>query len=102
MEDEEKTKRYKNSVDTFSLLEGDGVTADDDLEREVIGEQTYLDIIKKLPTDREKFIALALDNGFNKVQIAYMLSLNPSTITRTNHKMQICLMSFHVGRKARF
>jgi hypothetical protein len=99
MEDNEKFTRYKNNVDTYSLMEGDGQT--DDMERKILGEVIFVDIIKELTNDRERFIAIALYIGYSKVEIAGMLRLNPSSVTRTTQRMQTILKSYYKPRRTR-
>jgi hypothetical protein len=96
MEEDELPKRHMVGIDTVSVLEGDGAITN--TEEMKIGEIMYLDIMKLIPTDRQKFIAIALDNGFTKVDISYMLGLSCSVITREAQKMQLVLTGYYKRR----
>lgn len=100
MDDESPNKkRTPNSYDTYTLLDEDGVVAN--FEHMVLGQVGYLDILRTLETPRQKFIAIALENGYKKAEIAYVLKVDPSQITRETDKMQTMLASFYTKRKSR-
>lgn len=96
MEDDEKITRHKVGTDCLSILEGDG--AINNAEDIALGDKMFMDIIKLLPTDRQKFVALALDHGFQKVDVAYMLTLSSSVVSRETQKMQKTLKGYYRRR----
>lgn len=97
MEDEFESKtRHKVGIDALSLLDDDGIMPSAD---EVgSGEYMFKQIIKTLDSEREKFIALCLDYGFENTDIAFMLGVHPSQITRGVKKIRVKLQIY---RKAR-
>ena len=95
----ESVKRYKNNVDTFSIIDGDGAVID--FEEKVIGEVAYIQIIQSLPNDRYKFIALALEQGFKKTEIAEMLSMDISGVSRATQTMKTLLATHYKPRWAK-
>jgi len=78
--------RHKVAIDTLSLLDDDGETPS--AEEIVEGQQMFFDIIRSLSSEREKFIAICLYDGFNKQEIADMLCVHPSRVTRNTQDMQ--------------
>jgi DNA-binding NarL/FixJ family response regulator len=88
---EDKT-RHKVAIDTLSLLDDDGRMPS--AEEEGSGTYMYKQIIQTLDTEREKFIAIAIDHGFENVEIAFMLNLHPSQITRGIQKIRIKLSQY--------
>jgi len=91
------SKRHKVGIDCISLNDEDGtiVSAED----EYVSKETFFEIIRVLPTEREKFIALCLYNGFIKQEIAFMLKIHPSRVTRNTQEMRKFLSEF--AKKAR-
>ena len=87
MEEHEAPRRHKVGIDCISLDEGDALV--DSAEEEGINHLSYLEILRDLPTDREKFIALALDFGIQADDIAFILRLHPSRVTRWKYKIRI-------------
>lgn len=96
MEEDEKITRHMVGIDAFSLLETDGAITD--TEAIALGNKMYMDILKKIPTERQKFIAVALENGFSKVEVAYMLGLSCSVVSRETQKMKIVLKGFYKNK----
>ena len=79
-----------------SLLENDESVPSP--EENVLGEMSYRDIVRELPNDREKFIAIALDCKFTNNEIAYMLGVHFSRVSHIIQKMRQELRSFRTGR----
>lgn len=96
MEDDEKITRHSVGIDCLSLLEGDSPISNS--EEIYLGDRMFMDIIKALPTDREKFVALALYNGFQRVDVSYMLTLSSSVVSRETQKMQVILKGYYKRR----
>ncbi len=93
---QDNNTRHKVGIDAFSLLDDDGNMPS--AEEVGIGNFMYKQIIKSLDTEREKFIVMALDNGYSNFEIAFMLNIHPSRITRNIQKIRIKLAEY---RKAR-
>ncbi len=94
MENEQSTRR-RLSVDTVSLIETDGEMPS--VEETFEGSQMVLEILKTLSTDTERFMALCLDHGFSKAEIAFILQKPRYQITRDVQKMRIKLKPFRTG-----
>lgn len=81
MQDDDNTEvRYQNGVDTVSILSTDGSCGLD--ERDLL----FQNLLKRLDTDTERFVCLALEHGFRMNEVAYVLNCHPSTITRVYQK----------------
>lgn len=97
--DESVQKRYKNSLDTLSLLDDDGVALSaEEIASAHIG---FMDVLAHLTTDRQRFIALALYQGWNKVEISKILKVDPSDIGHITRTMQVKLAIYHIRYKLR-
>jgi len=88
--------RRKNGTDTWTLLEDDEVAPS--AEEIALGELKKKEILRELPNDRERFIALALDHGYTKADIAYMLRIDPSRVTRKTETIRVRLVHYRVFR----
>lgn len=99
MDNEIEEKRYKNSLDTLSLIEEDAVTLS--AEEIAEGEIGFVDILANLPTDRQRFIALALYQGWNQVEIARMLHIHQPYIAQIIKTIRIKLVTHHIRYKYR-
>jgi DNA-directed RNA polymerase specialized sigma24 family protein len=88
--------RRKISIDMLSLEESDITTPSP--EDEILGEISYREILRTLPSDREKFIALALDCKFSNNEIAFMLGVHFSRVSHIISKMRQELRVWRTGR----
>jgi DNA-directed RNA polymerase specialized sigma24 family protein len=91
-EEIEKVTRHFITIDAMSLLETD--CPQPSAEEIAEGERTYKEIIRILPTDRERFIAMSLGNGFDQVDVAFMLKVHPSQVSRAIRRIRSTLKSF--------
>lgn len=91
-EEVEKVTRHIVSIDTMSLLESD--EPQPSAEDIATAERTYKEILRTLPTDRERFIAMCLGNGFDQVDVAFMLKVHPSQVSRAIRRIRVTLKSF--------
>jgi len=89
-------KRRKISIDMLSILDTDVIVPSP--EEEVLGEISFREIMRTLPNDREKFIALALDCKFSNNDIAYMLGVHFSRVSHELQKMRKSLRCYRTGR----
>jgi DNA-binding NarL/FixJ family response regulator len=88
----ETNKRHVIGINTVSLLDEDGLI--DTQDSIVFGKLMYQEIIRSLDTDRERFIAIAIDNGFKNIEIASMLGLHPATTSNLAKKIRVKLKSY--------
>lgn len=93
-EDEEvaKVTRHAITIDAWSLLETD--CPQTPAEEVAEGERTYKEIIRVLPTDRERFIAMSIGNGFDQVDVAFMLKIHPSQVSRAMRRIRSTIKAF--------
>lgn len=94
MDDPEIIRRHIIGINTVSLEEADETTPS--AEEIASGNLGFADILKNLSTDRQRFIALALYQGWNKVEIAFMLKVDPSDIAHITKRIQIKLATYRV------
>lgn len=91
---EEEKKRYKNSIDTSSLLEHDAFvpSAEDIVE----GDLQFAYLLIALKSDRHKFIALALFQGWNQTEIAQILGVRQQHISNEVIKIRKELIKHNI------
>jgi hypothetical protein len=92
LDDDEQEQRRELSKDTLSLCESD--PANCDTEEEALGNMNYLSMIRELPRIDLKFVALAMEHGFQKNEISYMMEVHPSTVTRMHQQIKDILYPF--------
>lgn len=78
------TKRYAITIDAVSLLEGDAVV--NDVESSAVANFEFQNMIRSLPSIFQKFAALAIEMGYQKNEVAFMMNKHPSTVTRLEQK----------------
>ena len=88
-EPEQEKQRHIIGINAISLDEADETTPS--AEEIASGDLGFADILKNLSTDRQKFIALALYQGLNKVEIAWILKVDPSDIAHITKRIQVKL-----------
>ncbi len=91
-EDKSKVTRHFITIDAMSILETD--EPQPSAEDIAMGERAYQDIMRALPTDRERFIAMSIGNGFDQVDVAYMTKVHPSQVSRAMRRIRNILKSF--------
>lgn len=77
---DEDSFRYQKTPDTFSLNDFD---ADEKILEETVGDDVDFQSLVRLMDQDEKFICLAIRMGYQKNEIAFMMSVHPSTVTRS-------------------
>lgn len=85
-------RRHSVGIDCLSLNEGDSLVSS--AEDEATSALMFLQILRDLPSEKEKFIALGLVYGLSKADIAFTLKLDPSRITRWTQSMRIKLAGY--------
>jgi DNA-directed RNA polymerase specialized sigma24 family protein len=98
MDEDDTQTRHIIGINAFSLEEGDATVPS--AEEIALGDLGLADVLKSLSTDRQKFIALALYQGWNKSEIAIILKVDPSDIAHITKRMQITLATYRVRYKA--
>jgi DNA-directed RNA polymerase specialized sigma24 family protein len=96
--DESIERRHKVGIDCLSLLSDDGESPS--AEAIIIDEQVFFELIRSFESEREKFIALCLYNGYIKQETAFMLGVHPSRVTRNIQAMRKRL-TLYLTEKAR-
>lgn len=94
---DDETKRRRNSIDTFTILEHDALAPS--AEEIAEGELGFVDILRNLENDRQRFIALALYQGWNKLEIARILKVAPPDINFFTRRMQMQLAIHRIRYK---
>lgn len=84
MNDFDFEPRYKNGADTLSISEID--QSDEDIEEFVCTDYEFQMLLRWLDLD-EKFICLSVKQGYKKKEIAFMMSVHPSKVSRTYQMM---------------
>lgn len=83
--EETSTHRYKNTEDTYNLLD---VDADEfDLESQSLGKISFMAMILALPDIEMRVLALGLYIGLSQSEIADILQHHRSQVTRLRRKM---------------
>lgn len=72
--------RHNVGIDCVSLLSTDGEV--DDFAPAIESEIEFITIISRLNTEREKLVAVCLANGIQKKDVAKILHIDPSRISR--------------------
>lgn len=94
MDEEELPVRHRIGINATSLEETDVCIPS--AEEVAEGDLAFAEILKCLPTDRQKFIALALFQGWNHGDIAFMLSVTRPYVTQLIKKIRIILVKYQV------
>lgn len=84
-EDFVDNRRHIISIDALSIIETDAVV--NDVESKAIGNITFQTMIRNIDDVRQKFVAALLEFGFQSNEIAWMLKVHPSTITRIEQRI---------------
>lgn len=95
-EDDPTGGRYAIGVNTVSLKDSDAESPS--AEEEAEGNTMFLEVLKVLKSDRERFIAIALYIGLKQFEIADILKVAYSRVSQINTEMKQELESLH-GKK---
>lgn len=90
--EEETTARYKNSTDTVSLVDTDGLV--DDIEDKTIGDLQFLELLSLLPEKNMLIVALGLYVGLSQGEIAAIMHCHRDTVMRTKQRMMKLLSEY--------
>lgn len=82
--------RHKVGNDCVSILETDAAT--DQVDDNVLANHEFVAIVRQLKNDRDRFVAACLAQSFQKKDIAYMIGIHPSRVSRVINRIRKTLI----------
>lgn len=73
--------RHNIGIDCVSILENDGFLDENEPEETALANLDLINLICKLPSDRDKFLAVCLAFDIKKKDIARMLKIDSSWVS---------------------
>ena len=97
MDDDTPNQRHVIGINTLSLDDNDGIAPSaEDIAQ---GDLGFVDVLKSLSNDRQRFIALALYQGWSKADIAFILGTQRPYIGHVVKEIQRVLIVYRIRYK---